>query len=105
MLPDSTYERQLLKRHWPVADAPHGLADRIVAHATRQPQRTSFKARMARMFALPEERWHHALAYQFAALALIALLSMYAVQLNAIDDADADIDAIILDMMQDDGEL
>ena len=95
---------ELFRRHWPEASVPAGLAERIVANATRLPQRVSLKARIAGLFRLPEERWPLAIAYPGAAFAAILLMiGLYSTQLNSVStEEDVDVDLLILEMLNDD---
>lgn len=73
MLHESEVTR--LQTAWAIEEAPAGLAARIVAHATAQPQRRPWGRRLRRLFA--EQRRRHAAicGLAFAACLTVAVIA------------------------------
>jgi hypothetical protein len=103
MQPEIDREISMLTRHWKVDDVPAGLADRIVAAATRLPQHQPWHARLTEFLRPLMTRPQRALVPGMAFAALL-LVGIYGGQMQSSDD-EFGIDALLVADMADAGEL
>ncbi len=105
MQPNTNDDITMLARRWKVEAAPPGLAERIVANATRLPQQHSWSARMGEEIRRFIGTWSRPLMVPATVLATLLLMGVYFGQSSQPLDDESDIDAFIFDTMGDGEEL
>lgn len=94
MRPEIDRELAQLYRHWKVEEAPPGLAERIVTHATALPQYTPWRIRLANALQPFLKRPQLALVPGMA-LAALLVIGLHSVQMQSSED-DLNIDMLLV---------